>query len=177
MKKFLTICLALLLAVSAQAAALTWTAGKVYEPQADGSNGSTVMANYIAYIFEGNSSAYEAMVASINDGTFTPDAAFGTALSSTKNGIKATVGDFTPGSEIDIYMVVFNASSYADATFFRAAYKSISMPDTGDGTANFQTEIGTGNWSPISTVPEPVFMGIFASAMVAVLLRRQKNLA
>ncbi|MGN1359839.1 MAG: hypothetical protein ACI4X9_05220 [Kiritimatiellia bacterium] len=189
MKQFIIAALALMAVVTAQAAAVSWKTGAIYAPNSDGSYSSTkVTSGYIAYLFEGDSSAQAATVASILDGTFDKAAANVVAEKTVGAlGISGTVGSdygFVGGSSYNLYMVIFNADSYenayalgADGFYMSYLLEGVAIPASGNGSATFTSQVASGSWQQISSVPEPVFMGIFASAMVAVLLRRQKNLA
>lgn len=180
MKKFLIAGCALVMAVSVHAAAYTWSTVEAffYTPNADGSPSSTKLTGAIAYIFEGTAEDMATMVAAINDGTFTGAGAMASLTTNTKGKLAGTVGSVSGRGTYDLYMVIFDAATVGDAKFYQSASGSFYYGGTGDVPAAFSGIGGTSNaWNPISTVPEPVFMGIFAAGMVAVLLRRQKNIA
>lgn len=181
MKKFLIAGCALVMAVSVHAAAYSWSTAEAffYTPNADGSASSTKLTGAIAYLFEGTAEDMATTVAAINDGTFTGAGAIMSTTTNTKGKLSGTSADIVSGAGIyNVYMVIFDAATIGDAKFYQSAAMTVDFGGTGNVPSQFSGIGGTSNaWSPISTVPEPVFMGIFAAGMVAVLLRRQKNIA
>ncbi|MGN1359838.1 MAG: hypothetical protein ACI4X9_05215 [Kiritimatiellia bacterium] len=181
MKKFLIAGCALVMAVSVQAASYAWSTVEAYfyTPNADGSPSSTKLTGAIAYLFEGTAEDMATTVAAINDGTFTGAGAIMSTTTNAKGKLSGTSDDIISGAGIyNVYMVIFDAATIGEAQFYQFASMTVDYGGTGNAQASFSGVGGTSNaWNPIATVPEPVFMGIFAAGMVAVLLRRQKNIA
>ena len=116
-------------------------------------------------------------VAAIEKGTFTGAGAIASTTTNTKGKLSATTADdvISGAGSYNVYMVIFDAASVAGAKFYQSAAMTVDYGGTGNAQAQFSDIGGTSNaWT---AVPEPVFMGIFAAGLVAVLLRRQKNIA
>ncbi|MGN0827430.1 MAG: hypothetical protein ACI4QD_05800 [Kiritimatiellia bacterium] len=179
MKKFLIAGCALVLAVSVQAAAYYWSTAEsfFYTPNTDGSPSGTKLVGAIAYLFEGTAADMATTVAAIEKGTFKGAGAIASTTTNTKGKLSATTADdVISGAGIyNVYMVIFDAATIDAANFYQSAAMTVDYGGTGNAQAQFSGIGGTSNkWT---AVPEPVFMGIFAAGMVAVLLRRQKNIA
>ena len=120
MKKFLIAGCALVLAVSVQAAAYSWSTAEsfFYIPKDDGTPSSTKLVGAIAYLFEGTAADMATTVAAIEKGTFTGAGAIASTKTSNKGKLSATTADdVISGAGIyNIYMVIFDAGTIGGAT-------------------------------------------------------------
>lgn len=155
---------ALLVTGLAQAAAVSWSTGKIYVPNVDGSFGGEVNATtgaYLATVFFFTDAAQTTPV--ITTGT-TDD-----STTSLSDALSGTTGDqFANGGTY--YAYVFVSTAAGDYTM-TSGQLQFTVGLTGNGNINFTTSgLMPGEWT---VVPEPTSMALLGLGIAAFGLRRK----
>ena len=173
MKSIITSLAIFAIAVSTQAASLTWNLAGVKNP-ADSS--ATAPDGWLAYLLEGEPSS--ALTTALAKGDFSvlssPFASGKTASGNVKGKVENAL---SAGQSFTGFVVVLDSASQSTAKNFIVSNKASKTVNA----AGSDITIGFGNvsssaysaWSQISSVPEPA-TGALALAGIALLFRRKK---
>lgn len=185
MKKFIIIATALVMAVLAQAGSMSWFTVEAffYLPDEDGTPKSATnekATGVLAYLFAGD--VKDTVQAHIDAGTFGTEMipqAYAHAYTTGKGKLAKVLEGENSEGYYKYTSIIFDTDDFATAQYYQLVSEEFFTGGVGDLLIQFHDFGGpTIKWSKLPTaVPEPVFMGIFATAMVAVMLRRQKNIA
>ena len=172
MKKLLTLITILAMAVTMQAASMTWIVTNIKTP-AD----SSVAApdGWLAYLFStGDTSASAVSTALAKKDLSILSSAFDTTTTAGGKVSKAEVGSFKAGDTFEGFAVILDASSSANAkNFIVTRSQSKTVNDLGGNISLSLGSQANATWSQISSVPEPA-TGALALAGIALLFRRRK---
>ncbi len=172
MKKLMMTVVILLMAGMAQAAAVTWSTGKLYTPTpGTGVFGGEVNATDGAYLatvtfFLDNAGAPGVEITGLSGITDTTTVAVSDALTGVTSGY-----EFAPG--VTYWAQVFVTSLPASGTYYtmESAIISFTIPGTGSGNAPFASAMPS-QWT---VVPEPTSMALLALGAAALGLRRRSR--
>ena len=159
-------------AVMANAAQCEWSASYTKD--------NTDKVGYSAYLFSGDSTAQAATLLAFSQGDFSTlgdniqTASFTQPNQVFPVSISKKFGDYTVGNWEDMYMVVFNAGSAADATQFQITdVMHVQVPSAGNLPMGFGT-LNSVTWNNIQAAPEPTSGLLLLLGVAGLALKRKR---
>ena len=168
MKKLIVATAALLVAVVANAASITWTAtaDSTVLPDSSAANG------VVAYLFEGTLSA--TVLADVEAGTWNPDSSgyLYTKNAGTTGSISQTKIGSYENETISFSMLLFDAATYATSKNYKYAEVEDVVFTTANKTVAFATPLQATTWTAIA--PEPTSGLLMLLGVAGLALRRRR---
>jgi len=178
MKKMMMIAAVALLAIGAQAGAISWSTLSLKTADVNNAFTTTNLGSTgnpgIALLFLGDSTAQAATAAALANGTFTSAGAVASAVFGTKGTASGLYGSYTSGA-ISAYIVVFDDSAVPAADGSKNYMISTVITKTFTATGNQTYAFGTvaGTWTDYGVVPEPASAALLAVGAAVFGLRRK----
>ena len=178
MKKLVIAAFAAMLGIAANAAAVEWTMTGVTD-----SPDAAKAAGWAVYVMDGSTfDAFAALGGDKAAAYAAANALYSGATAAARGGaVNASIinGDYAAGQTVSSYMVIFNNTSAADATYYAySAAGSTTIAASGaDGSISFGTFADatstTGGWTT-TAVPEPTSGLLMLVGLGALALRRRR---
>ena len=176
MKKILTTCAVIAMAVVVNAATVKWTAANIYTPDADP---AAKAGNYLVYFVSSSDYSLANANAALGDGDISFLASYGQASALTgstgtaSNTITTEAGN---GESWTGYLVILNAATTADATMAYLTEEATKATGASGQMANltFTALTGTQNSANWQAIPEPTSGLLMLVGLAGLALRRRR---
>ncbi len=81
----------------------------------------------------------------------------------------------SPAFSNKVYTVIYDGTSYADASNYQVVDSTPYSLPTDDGPATYSQTSVSGSWTPIVQVPEPASFMLFVVGLATLAIRRRKR--
>ena len=177
MKKLIIAAFAAMLGIAANAAAVTWSMSKI-----SASPDAAAAKDWVVYVMDATTfDTFSSLEGDKVAAYAAANALYTGATTSSRGNVGAVVtdGNFAGGSTVSSYMVLFNNSSAADATYYAYTDKgnvtiAASGADASLDFGTFETATSTtGGWQT-TAVPEPTSGLLMLVGLAGLALRRRR---
>ena len=190
MKKLMILAAVAVIAISTQAATVSWTLNNAYQPGKTATTDKLVDGLTCLILTSDTSGTYDTYTKSqiteaISKGTFKTDMAANTAGTSSAGAMtsaSSSFGSFTTGDSVSAFLVIFDGSTVA-------ASKNYLIVDPATSTITFDSPTGdkafafgnvktltqtASNWTATSAAPEPTSGILLILGMAGLALKRKR---